>query len=413
MTARSLQFRLCVMMFIEYAIQGIWYPYLASYLSSPHSQGGLAFTEGQKGWVLGFANAVGAVAAPFIAGQVADRYLNAERALAILHLVAAVFLFINSSSTSFPLFFALMICFSIAYVPTRSLANSLTLTHLPDRERQYPRARLFGTLGWIVSSSLFTFLVLNAKDPATNIARIPWSLKTAAILAIFYAGYAFFCLPKTPPHPSSDSHPLEAFSMLRIPSVLVLSFTSILIACIHVAYYLDISPFLSAVVHVPAKLLGPTIAVSQTSEVLFLFALGPLLARFGYKKVLLLGAGAQALRFFIFAINPSAPIVIVSLTLHGVAFACFQTTAILYIQRLAPPHLRHSTQTVFGIVLFGIGPALAGPYSQLFNRFVRAGHPDFHKIWLTQFAVAAVCVVVVTFFFREEDRLPAKLASPA
>src|SRR5271168_2114759 len=125
MAQRSITFRLCLLMFLEYAVRGMWYPFLANYLRAPRSLHGLGFSSGQTGWVLGFANALGAFTAPFIAGQVADRFFNAEKALAMLHCVAAVLLFANASSTAFLPFFLVMVCFSIAYVPTQSLANSL------------------------------------------------------------------------------------------------------------------------------------------------------------------------------------------------------------------------------------------------------------------------------------------------
>jgi nucleoside transporter len=407
---RSITFRLCLMMFLEYAVRGMWYPFLANFLRASRAMHGLGFSAGQTGWVLGFAAALGAATAPFIGGRIADRYVNAEKALAVLHCIAATLLFLDASSIHFGTFFLLMIFFSIAYVPTQSLTNSLALTHLTDREHTYPRTRMWGTIGWIVTSALFTYIVLTSPDPAVNISRIPDAMRCAAIMAICYAGYAFFLLPKTPPpdHTPGPLLPTRAFALLRHRSVLVLTLIAMPLGAIHTAYYLNIGPFLSTVVGVPLRMVGPTLGISQVSEVTFLFMLGPLLRRFGYNTVLTAGAVAQMLRFVIFAIDPPAPVIIVSLALHGVAFACFFTTAILYIERIAPPTIRHSAQTVFGIVLLGLGPALAGPYSQLFDQFVRrtaAGIvPDYRMIWWTQATVAAACAMVIALFFRQQTQ---------
>ena len=222
------------MMFLEYAVRGMWYPFLANYLRASRSDHGLGFTQGQNGWVLGFAGALGAVTAPLVGGRIADRYLNAERALAILHCLAGMLLFLNASSQSFAAFLLIMICFSLVYAPTQSLANSLAFSHLVDREHTYPRVRLWGTLGWIVTSALFTFVVLTAPDHASNIARIPWAMRTAGVMAILYAGYAFFLLPKTPPADVSTGPllPTRALGLLRIPSVLVLCLLAIPVAAI-------------------------------------------------------------------------------------------------------------------------------------------------------------------------------------
>jgi nucleoside transporter len=413
MLSRTITFRLCVMMFLEYAVRGMWYPFLANYLSSDRADHGLGFTAGQTGWVLGFAGALGAVTAPILAGRVADRYLNAERALALLHCIAGALLFLNASSTTFSTFLIVMICFSIAYAPTQSLTNSLALFHLTDPEHTYPRTRMWGTVGWIVTSALFTYVVLRAPTRAANIGRIPQAMRAAGAMAIAYAAYAFFLLPKTPPSDASHTPllPTRALALLKNPSVLVLSLAAIPVATIHTAYYLNIGPFLSDVVHIPLKMVGPTLALAQLSEVGCLFILGPMLKKYGYTTILTFGVAAQALRFMIFAINPPPLVVCIALTLHGIAFACFFTTATLYIERVSSPEIRHSTQTVFGILLFGLGPALAGPYAQMFDRMIihtaTGTMPNFKDIWWTQAAIALFCALFVMLLFRTPKAEPA------
>jgi nucleoside transporter len=404
------------MMFLEYSVRGMWYPFLASYLTASHRSGGLGFTEGQCGWVLGFANAVGAVIAPVIAGRLADRYLNAERALSIFHVIAAGLLFLNAGSVHFATFAGIMMLFSIAYVPTQSLCTSLALAHLDHREKTFPRVRMWGTIGWMATSAAFTFIALRGTSNSANIARIPQSMRCAAILACLYAVYAFFLLPKTPPMDDRQGRFdfTSAFRMLREPAVLTLMAVALPVAAIHTAYYLNMAPFLSDRVGIPLKWVGPTLAISQVSEVVFMFTLGPMIARFGYKLVLITGTAAQAARFAIYALDLPAPVVVASLALHGVAYACFFTTAILYVDRVAPFKNRHSAQTIFGVVLFGFGPALAGPYSQIFDRYMKftplGPVRDFHRIWWTQAAIATAAMLAITIIFR--DRRPAADTSP-
>ena len=76
--------RLGAMMFLQYALWGAWLPVTARYLSATISEGGLGFTGSEIGMILGLAGSIGAIAAPFIAGQIADRYFSTERVLAIL-----------------------------------------------------------------------------------------------------------------------------------------------------------------------------------------------------------------------------------------------------------------------------------------------------------------------------------------
>ena len=46
--------------------------------------------------------------------------------------------------------------------------------------------------------------------------------------------------------------------------------------------------------------------------------------------------------------------------LHGICYACFFAGAFIYTDRVAPPDVRHSAQTVFGIIILGGGPVLGG-----------------------------------------------------
>ncbi len=406
--ARPVTARLCAMMYLEFAVRGMWYPFLANYLTAARAGGGLGFSSGQAGWVLGFAGAVGAASAPFVGGRLADRHLNAERALAALHCVAAGLLFLNASSRSFGWFLGVMVCFSVAYAPTQSLTTSLAVSHLSDRERQFPRVRLWGTVGWITTSALFTFAVLRSPDRATNVARIPMAMRAAGVMAVGYAAFAALVLPKTPPA-AGAGRPLlgQAFGLFREPSVLVMTLVAVPVAMLDTAYYLNIGPFLNGVVGVPLRWVGPTMALAQVSEVGCLFVLGPALDRLGYARVLTIGAAAEAVRFVVFAVDPPGWVVCLALGLHGVAFACFFTTAVLYVQRVAPPAVRHSAQTVFGIALFGLGPALAGPYSQLFDRLAvhtPAGPmPNFRAVWWAQAGVAAACTAAIAALFRPRD----------
>ena len=76
--------RLSVMMFLQYAIWGSWLPLFFAFLTGHRhlapADAGMLFSIG----------AIGALAAPFIAGQIADRYFNTEKFLGISHLLGAV-----------------------------------------------------------------------------------------------------------------------------------------------------------------------------------------------------------------------------------------------------------------------------------------------------------------------------------
>jgi nucleoside transporter len=400
--------RLSIMMFLQFAVRGVWMPYLTTYLIAPRVGGGAGFTGGQAGWIIAVSS-LGAVTAPLVAGQVADRYLNAERALGLLTFIAGVSSLFLARATTFQLFLILAIVNSIAYMPTISLSNSLSFSNLDHAEKQYPVIRAFGSLGWIIASSLFTMLWLNTSDAKTNTHRIADSLLVAGVIAIAYAIYCVVALPATPPK-KDRQHPLafaRAFVLLKHPGFLVVMLTALPIAMVHQAYAMRIAPYLRDDVHMPLSWIGPALSLGQWLEIGFLFVLGLFIKRLGYKRVLLIGCLAQLARFTIYATTHSMPLIVLALALHGMCYAAFFATAFLYVERVAPADIRHSAQTVFGIVILGLGPVAAGLFNQYFDRFVLpSGAQQYHQFWIAQAAVGLSASLLIAFAFPKEVEPP-------
>ncbi|HEY0007649.1 MAG TPA: MFS transporter [Tepidisphaeraceae bacterium] len=403
---RGVPGKLSGMMFLQYAVWGVWLQFLANYLKAPVAEGGLGFTQSQIGWLLGTAGSLGAITGPFIAGQVADRYLNAERALGLLLLIGGVINFMLAGTTEYTPFLLLSIAYSIVYMPTLSLTNSIAFANLSDPERRFPPVRLWGTIGWVVASIAFTKLWLNTADPIVNTQRVADALRVSGALSILYALYALFLLPKTPPK-NDVRHPLafaEAFGLLRLRPFLIVTLMALPIAMIHQVYFFRAGPFFEEAVGIAKENLGFVFSIGQASEVFFLLILGLFIKRLGYKWVLITGALAYAARFGLFAVGQPAALVIASQLLHGLCYGCFFAGSFLLVERLAGESIRHSAQTVFGIIILGLGPILAAIYNErvlgLFDTVMGDKTvTDYHKVWAVQAAVALVVAIVLLITF--------------
>ena len=409
---RGVIIRLSIMMLLQYAVWGVWLPYLASYLSKPPAEGGLGFDASQMGLIFGVALSLGAVAAPFIAGQVADRYLNAERALALLLLVGGVLNILLARVHGFVPFLLVSIAYSIAYMPTLSLTNSIAFQNLPDTERQFPMVRLWGTIGWVVASTAFTKFYLSGVSDVEATRRIAHALIVSGVLSIGYSAYALLVLPKTPPRVGTEPLAfLKAFRLLGNPAFLLVTLVALPIAMIHQVYFMRGAPYFEAVVGVKKEDLGWVLGIGQASEIVFLLVLGFLLKRVGYKWVLVLGCVAYAARFGIFALGTPPAVVIASQALHGLCYGCFFAGSFLLVEKIASEDIRHSAQTVYGIIILGVGPILAGVYNgSVLGRFethLVTPYPssvvvNYTGIWATQagIALAAAVALVVAFRYR-------------
>ena len=87
----SLRLRLSLLMFLQYAILGLWAVTLPTFLKSPPNEGGLALPARDVGLLYGTL-ALGATVAPLFVGLLADRLFATQRVLAVLHSIGAILL---------------------------------------------------------------------------------------------------------------------------------------------------------------------------------------------------------------------------------------------------------------------------------------------------------------------------------
>ncbi|MFN2316360.1 MAG: MFS transporter [Gemmatimonadales bacterium] len=413
--------RLSIMMFLQYAVWGAWLPVAARYLSAPVADGGLGFTGGQIGLILGLAGSIGAVLSPFIAGQVADRYFATERFLALMLVLGGIIKWATALQTDFGPWLWLSIAYSVVYMPTLALSNSMAFSHLTDRDRQFPRVRVWGTIGWIAASWIFPMLYLQTGLSLTAMppflvgpevpdatARLVDALKFSALISFGYAAFCFF-LPHTPPRKDA-AEPLafaKAFGMFRERSFAVLVAVSLPISVIHQIYFLQTGPFFSSLGVLDSQI-GPAMTIGQFSEILIMAALGWMLAKLGFRSVITIGAFAYFVRYMIWSMPElPVPVLIGSQFLHGICYACFFAASFIYVDRIAPADIRHSAQTVFGILILGGGPVLGGMLSGYLQAlYTVAGVVDYGALWRVVALIGLAAAVVFVALFRTRPLPP-------
>ena len=145
--------------------------------------------------------------------------------------------------------------------------------------------------------------------------------------------------------------------------------------------------------------------IGQFSEIIVMAVLGLLLTRLGFRTVITLGALAYFIRYAIWS-TPGLPVgvMVSSQALHGICYACFFAAAFIYTDRIAPEDIRHSAQTVFGIIILGGGPVLGGILSGWLQaqHTLADGSVDYAALWRI---VAMIGLATAIFFyatFREK-----------
>ena len=409
--------RLGAMMFLQYALWGAWLPVTARYLSASVAEGGLGFTGSQIGMTLGLAGSIGAVMAPFIAGQIADRYFSTERILAFLVTAGGVVKWITSYQTEYSAWLVLSIIYSVLYMPTLALSNSITFSHIDDQENDFPKIRIWGTLGWIVASWVFPMIwlqtnlnfqwmppfIVGAEVPNVT-SRLADALKFSGLISITYGAFCFL-LPHTPPKKDAIEKLAfkKAFELFRFSSFTTLVIASLAVSVIHQIYFLQTGPFLSHIGILDSQI-GPAMTIGQFAEILTMAYLGFFLKRLGFKKVITIGVAAYFMRYAVFG-TESFPVwvMVISQAFHGFCYAFFFAAAYIYVDKLADEDVRHSAQTVFGIIILGGGPVIGGWLSgYLQNIYTVENIFNYSKFWYTVSAIGLATMIFFYALFREQ-----------
>ena len=314
------------MMFLQFAVYGLWLPLAARFLSAPTVEGGLGFSDFQIGYIIAVAGAVGAIASPFIAGQIADRFFSTERFLGTLLIVSGILKFITAYQTTFESWVVLSILYALFYMPTLALSNSLAMTNLQDPKQEFPGVRVWGTIAWIVVSWAFPMIWLQTdlqfqwlppffKGDVVPMApgRMIDSFKISGILSIGYGIFCWTLLPHTPPRKDAKEKWAfaKAFGLVRRRSFAVLLAVALPISIVHFFYFMQTSKFL-ALRGLSDAYIMPVMSIGQFAEIAIIALLGKALSRFGFRIVISIGALAYALRYFIFSASDASLTVIIA-----------------------------------------------------------------------------------------------------
>ncbi len=433
--------RLSLMMFFQFFIWGAWYELNFGYLPS------LGFNvTWQQPMILGAFN-LAALVALFFSTQFADRNFAAEKFLAFSHLIGGLAMlglfwvergWITNVgdvevNLTFWTFFLLMLVHSLFYVPTISITNSIAFANLRDPKRDFGLIRVWGTIGWIVASWPFIFILVDwAKVPEYgSIPFFDWlgealgtgkkdeDFRQASRYIFLVAGVASLvlavfslALPHTPPRRATagaDRYAwLKAMKLLRYPFVLVLFIVTFLDAAVHQTFFFWTERYLTGQIGIESNWATPVMKIGQVAEIITMIFLGLVLRKMGWRMTMVVGILGHAARFAVFAYYPEPWAAISINVVHGICYAFFFATVYIFVDEFFPKDSRSSAQGLFNFLILGIGPFLANFFSPgLGKQYATAldakGQPtsfDFQAIFQYPLVTALAAALMLLLLFH-------------
>ena len=392
---------LFIMMLLEIAIWGAWQPKIFAYMNM------LGFTSWQMslvGAVFGIASIVGI----FFSNQFADRNFSAERFLAFSHVVGGVALIAASFVTSFWGFFSLFLLYGLLYVPTISVTNSLAFANLKDPAKDFGIVRMGGTVGWIVVSWPFVFLLSADAGPD----EVRWIFIVGGVLSFVLAAFSY-TLPHTPPRKAEDDEDklawMKAVRLLGRPFVFLLFIVTFIDSVVHNGYFVVSDIFLTERVGISANLSMVVMSIGQVAEILTMIILGAVLAKLGWKWTMIIGILGHATRFLVFAFLPDQQWIIIGVqVLHGICYAFFFAAVYIFVDAVFPKDVRASAQGLFNLLMLGLGMVVASfVFPPLMDNLTLAdGSVNWQTLFLVPTGLALLAVVLMALFFNPPTKRP-------
>lgn len=387
---------LCAMMFLQFFVWGSWYVTAGTLVPE------LGWTDATTGWVYS-AGPIAAMISPLFLGLIADRYFPSQIVLAAMHLIGGGIMFYVPSVTAAGdaaqfewLIFAYMLC----YMPTLGLTNTVAFAHIDDPEKQFPLARVFGTLGWIAAVTLVS------KGLGADTDAVMFTVAGYSSIAM---GVLCFLLPHTPPPAAgkqvslSETLGLGALELFKQPAFVVFLLCSFLICIPLAGYYSYGNQFADTVWEEP----GFYMTFGQWAEVGFMLVMPLFFARLGVKWMLAVGMAAWVLRYGLWSggagETPIAWMVLSGILLHGICYDFFFVTGQIYVDRKARPQIRGQAQSLLVWITQGLGMFLG---AQVMLRLVEANRTaaatDWATIWFWPCIGALAILVVFVLLFRDQ-----------
>ncbi|MCG3099710.1 nucleoside permease [Enterobacter sp. DRP3] len=398
--------RLKMMSFMQYFIWGSWLVTLGAYMINT-----LHFTGSDVGMVYS-SKGLAAIVMPSLVGIIADKWLRADRAYVICHLVCAVALCYAAQVNEPGLMFWVMLVNAMAFMPTIALSNTISYSCLEqsglDTVSHFPQVRVYGTVGFIAAMWAISLMGAELSNVQLYIAAA-----ASLLLAIYSLTLPAIPVAKTKTSQSLASKlGLNAFILFKQPRMAVFFLFAMLLGAVLQITNTFGSPFLHDFARNPAyaesfivKYPSILLSVSQMSEVFFILTIPYFLRRFGIKTVMLMSMVAWMLRFGLFAFgDPSATgfaLLMLSMIVYGCAFDFFNISGSVFVEQEVSSDIRASAQGLFMTTVNGIGAYFGSVLSGMaVDYFSVDGVKDWQTIWLVFAAYALVLAVVFYFSFN-------------
>jgi PPP family 3-phenylpropionic acid transporter len=249
--------------------------------------------------------------------------------------------------TGFWFIFALVVIMSLFAAPVAPLADSATLAALGNARERYGSQRVWGAVGWGLSTVTFGWMV---QQMGLSVIFLVYPIAGAL------AALAALAMPRA--ELVTVNVVQAGRRLLRDGRWARFLISAMLIGCSAALMHGFFSLYMEDL-GAGGEQIGLAYTVASLSE-LPVMALSVFALRRWDARSLMMAAGfVYAIRMLLYWAAPTPEWALAIQLLHGLCFASLWTAGVVEAQRLAPPGLEATAQSLFGMAVFGVAVALA------------------------------------------------------
>ena len=297
------------------------------------------------------ATGLAAFISPLVFGAMADRHASPVKVLRGLALATAISMAVVSGAIQAALnpwlILALIQIYCLCAAPLTSISSTIIFARLADSQKEFGPIRGMYTFGWMVGCWIISALNDDSSTHAGYIGAAAW---------LVLAGFTFFLPPLETP--KAVAHLTlrqrlgwDALALLKNPDHRVV-FAIIAFWAMPLAAFYPYSP-----PHMHELGLQHTSAwmtLGQITEMICMFTVGAMLARWRLKWIFVAGLCFSVLRFLFCALN-SKFWLLAGVFLHGASFGLVYVTAQIYLDQRVDSAWRARAQALMTLLYSGAG----------------------------------------------------------
>lgn len=387
---KSKKLHLSLLTFFQLCVAGSFIPIISMYLMEY-----LKFSAIQVGVILSIAS-IPSIIAPIVSSFLIDRIITSRKFLIICHIGGAIFITLLSFEQNYILVILTYFLYMMLLTPSYALVNILIFHNIKDSSA-FGSIRLWGTVGWIFSGWLISFIWNNT----TSNKSMPLALQISAIFSIIVV-LLTLKLPKIKLEKTTNVSllPKETIDVLKNPRVIFIFILTFIIAGADrfLAYGL---PLFLKDIGTPQGNIPMVMSFGQFPEIFMLFALAPIIKKLGFKRIFIISLVLQVARYTIFWYNGPLLLTYFGISLHGFIYALFYAGSSIYLDNFTDLKSRGSLHQLHTLIYAGVagflGNFVAGVIA---NNASIDGIINFRQFWMVPGIISIGTLLILGLFMK-------------